>query len=185
MSWEVDLPHKNGSIPLWLAHHMITSKSPSNLYDLPSPLNMTTMISQHTKFPPTTRFPRQTWSPGYSIPTANFGPPSRSSVTNPMLITVWYLFDPKVTGSLSLIEDSTNSECTAFTHFSMSLPDKYMNLKDPYNQDIKEQVTTKKFLKKKTGFTWNPQPQRHSVQKVFFKFNLLFVVLTFQIILYE
>ena len=35
----------------------------------------------------------------------------------------------------------------------MSLANKYVNLKELYNQDIKEQVTTKNFLKKKTGFT--------------------------------
>ena len=64
----------------------------------------------------------------------------------------------------------------------MSLAHKYVKLKEAYNQDIKEQVTTKIFLKKKTGFKWNLQPQRNSVQKVFFKFNPLFVVLIFQII---
>ena len=64
----------------------------------------------------------------------------------------------------------------------MSLAHKYANLKEPYNQDIKEQVTTKNVFKKKTGFTWNSQPQRQSVQKMLFKFNPLFVVLTFQII---
>ena len=35
----------------------------------------------------------------------------------------------------------------------MSLDHKYVNLKEPYNPDIKEQVTTKKVLKKKAGFT--------------------------------
>ena len=35
----------------------------------------------------------------------------------------------------------------------MGLAHEYVNLKQPYNQDIKEQVTTKKFLKKKTGLT--------------------------------
>ena len=84
--------------------------------------------------------------------------------------------------SLGLSQDPPDSECSTLTHFSMSLARNYVNLKKPYNQDIKEQVTTKKFLKKKTGFTWNPQPQRHSVQKVFLKINALFVVLTFQII---
>ena len=63
----------------------------------------------------------------------------------------------------------------------MSLAHKYINLKEPYNQDIKEQVTIKKLLKKKTGFTMKSQPQRHSVEGVFFKFNPLFVVLTFEI----
>ena len=97
-------------------------------------------------------------------PTTNFEPLFKGSVTNPMLT------NPSV------------SECSALTHFSMSLDHKYVNLKEPYNQDIKEQVTTINFLKKKTDFTWNPQPQKHSVQKVFFKFNPLFVVLSFQII---
>ena len=49
----------------------------------------------------------------------------------------------------------------------MNLALKYVNLKELYNQDIKKQVTTKYFLKKKTCFTWNSQPQRHSVQKMF------------------
>ena len=35
----------------------------------------------------------------------------------------------------------------------MSLAHKYVNLKEPYNQDIKVQVTTKNFAKKKTGLT--------------------------------
>ena len=39
-----------------------------NLYALPSPINMTTMIKQHTTFLPTHSSPRQTSSPGYSLP---------------------------------------------------------------------------------------------------------------------
>ena len=35
----------------------------------------------------------------------------------------------------------------------MSLAHEYGNLKELYNQDIKEQIPTKIFLKKKTGFT--------------------------------
>ena len=54
-------PHKNGPITLWLAPHMITSKDLSpNLYALPSLINLTTMIRQHTKFLPTARSPRET-----------------------------------------------------------------------------------------------------------------------------
>ena len=67
MSWGVNSPNKNGPFPLWLAIHMMTLKSPHNLYALPSPINMATMIGQHTQFPPTARSPRQTWSPGYSL----------------------------------------------------------------------------------------------------------------------
>ena len=135
-----------------------------NLYALPRPINMTNMIRQHTKFPSTVSSPRQTWSPGSHCPTAKFGPLLRGSVTNPMLITAFDAYlTPKSLGAVSLVH-------------------KYVNLKEPYNKNIKEKVTIKKFLKKKAGFTWNPQLQRHSVQKVFFKFNSLFVVLTFQII---
>ena len=56
----VSSPHKNGHISLWLAPHMMTLKSPRNLYALPGPINMTTMIRQHTKFPPTASSPMQT-----------------------------------------------------------------------------------------------------------------------------
>ena len=55
----------------------------SNLYALPSPVNMTNMIRQDTEFPPTPRSPSQT------CPTANFGPLSRGSIIIPMLITVF------------------------------------------------------------------------------------------------
>ena len=36
---------------------------------------------------------------------------------------------------------------------AVSLLHKYVNLKEPYNKDIKEKATSKIFLKKKTGFT--------------------------------
>ena len=75
--------------------------------------------------------------------------------------------------SLGLSQDPPDSECSTLTHFSMSLARNYVNLKKPYNQDIKEQVTTIIFLKNKANFTWN--------QKLLFKFNLLLVMLTFQI----
>ena len=48
------IPHKNGPIPLWFAPIKLLQYLP------PSPLNMATMIRQHTKFPPTARCPRQT-----------------------------------------------------------------------------------------------------------------------------
>ena len=59
--------------------------------------------------------------------TANVGPLSRGSVT-----------DPKLTRSLGLNQDPSNSECSALTHFSTSLARKCINLKEPCNQDIKE-----------------------------------------------
>ena len=95
---------------------------------------------------------------------------------------VWYLFDSKVSRSVGLSQDPSDSEFGTLTHFFMSLAGKYVNLKVPYNEGIRELVTTKLFLKKKADFTWNPQLLSQSVQKVFFKFNPLFVILTFQII---
>ena len=47
---------------------MMTLKSPPNLYAFPSPINMTTMIKQHANYPPTASSPKQTCSPGYSLP---------------------------------------------------------------------------------------------------------------------
>ena len=41
------------------------------------------------------------------------------------------------------------------------------NLKEPYDQDTKEQFTTKNIYKKQTDFKWNPQPQRQCVECVF------------------
>ena len=162
----VNFPHKNGPIPR-------------------SPINITTMVRQHTKFPPTVRSPRQTWQILRQI----FIAPQltldhyRGAAHYPDIShCVWYLFDPKVTRGLGLGQGPSDSECSALTHFSMSIAHKYINLKEPYNQDINEQVTTKKILKKKADFTWNFQPQRHSIQTIFFKFNPPFLFLTFQII---
>ena len=41
-------------------------------------------------------------------------------------------------GNLGLYQDSSDSECSAITHFSMSLAHKYVNLKEAYNLDINE-----------------------------------------------
>ena len=49
-------------------------------------------------------------------------------------------------------QDPSDSECSALTHFSVILAHKYVNLKESYNEDIKEQVITIIFLKKKTDF---------------------------------
>ena len=59
---------------------------PLNLYAPQRPINMTTMIKQHTKFPPTASSPRQTFHQAIHCPTANSGPLSKDSVTNLMLI---------------------------------------------------------------------------------------------------
>ena len=68
-------------------------------------------------------------------------------------------------------QDPSDSKYITLTHFSISLAQKYVNLKEPYNQDIKESVTTIIFLKKNTDFTWNLQPHKQSMQKVLFKLN--------------
>ena len=51
----------------------------------------------------------------------------------------------------------------------MKLAHKYVNLKEPYNQDIKEHVTVKNFWKKR----WNEISNARDI----FKFSPLFVVL--------
>ena len=52
------LPHKNGPISLWSTPYMMTLKSFPNLSAPLSPINMTTMIGEHTMFPPTANSPR-------------------------------------------------------------------------------------------------------------------------------
>ena len=133
-------------VPLWFYHYLITWKSappspPPSLCALPSHINMITMIRQNTEFPPTARFPRQTYDhQALHCPTANFWPLSRGKVYNTPHLNhcVCYLFDPKVTGALGLSQDPSHSEFSVLTHFSMSLVRKYVNLKETYNQDIKE-----------------------------------------------
>ena len=73
---------------LWLGPHMTTLKSPPNLNVPPSPLNMTTMMRQHTKFPSLLLVcPGKPVHQAIHYPTANFGPLLRGSVANPILIT--------------------------------------------------------------------------------------------------
>ena len=159
---------------------MITSKPPPNLYSLPSPINMTIMTDNIQSFPLLLDPPGKPDPHTIHGPTANFGPLSRGSATNLLSTIVFdtYLM-PRSPGAWAWAK---TLQILNVAHFSMSLFHKYINLKEPHNQDIKEQFTIKKFWKKKTGFKWNSQPQSHSVQKVFFIFNPLLVVLTFQII---
>ena len=134
-------------------------------------------------FPPSTRSPWKIYHQTIHCPIANFGPLSRGSISNPILITVLDTYiDPKVTRSLGLSKDPSDSECSTLTHFSMSLAHKYGNLKEPFNQDINEQVTTIFFLKKEDRLYMKSPTQRQSVQKMLFKFSPLFVKLTFKII---
>ena len=144
--------------------------SPSpNLYALLSPINMTTMIRQHKSSPLLQDLPGKADHKAIHCPTANFGPLSRGSVTNSMLITV---FDTYLTpmspgasvwgNTLQILNSST------LTYISMSRAHKYLNLKEHHNQDIKEQITK--------DFTRNLQPQRHSMQEVFSNSKIQFPI---------
>ena len=43
---------------------------------------------------------------------------------------------------MGLSQEHSDSECGALTHFSVSLAHGNINIKEPYNQDIREQITT-------------------------------------------
>ena len=111
---------------------------------------MTIMIRQHTKFPPTVSSPGQTITRLFiHCPTANFGPLSKDSITNPMLITAFDAYlTPRSPGAVSLVH-------------------KYINLKEPYNQGIKEKVTTEFLLKKDKPYMKSPTPEALCVEGVF------------------
>ena len=64
-------------------------------------------------------------------PTANFRSLLRGSITNHLITVFDTYLAPKVTGNLSLSQGSSDSECSALTHFSMSLARGYVNLKEP------------------------------------------------------
>ena len=124
------------------------------------------MIRQHKNFSLLLDPPGKPDHQSIHCPTANFGPLSRSSISNPILITVSDTYLTQRSPG-AWVRANSDSECSGLAHFSMSLVHKYLNPKDPYNQFIKEQVTTKQFLKKNTGFTWNPQPQSQCAEGVF------------------
>ena len=108
------------------------SLPPRNLYTLPSPINMTTMIRQNTSFPPTVRPPGKLDHQAVHRLTADLIQLSTGSITNTILITVFHTCltpTPRSPGAWA---------CSALTHFSMSLACKYVNLKKPYTQDIKK-----------------------------------------------
>ena len=46
--------------------------------------------------------------------------------------------DPKITRSVGLSQGPFDSEWSALTHFPMGLTRKYVNLKEPYNQEMDE-----------------------------------------------
>ena len=66
-------------------------------------------------------------------------------------------------------QDPSHSEFSALTHLFMSLVHKYVNLKEPYNQGIKEQVTTKTFFKKNNKLYIKSPTQQAKCAKEFFQ----------------
>ena len=100
---------------------------------------MTTMIMQHTKFLLLV-LPGKPDHQTLHCPNANFGPLSMGSVTNPMLIIALDAYlTPSLPGAVSLVH-------------------KYVNLKEPYNQGIKEKVATI-FFKRRQALHEIPNPR--------------------------
>ena len=91
----VNFPHKNGPIPLWLVPDLITSKSnhppgQSMLFQVLLIWQLRTlMIDKIQSFPLTLDSPAKPDHQGIHCPIANFGLLSTSSITNPILITVF------------------------------------------------------------------------------------------------
>ena len=95
--------------------------------------------------------------------------------------------------AIHLLSCQTNSSCLhwhsnkhlLYFTFSNSLTNNQANLRELYNHPIKVQVTTKDVKKEDRFCKKSSPPQRQSVQRVFFKFNPLFLVLTFHICQYQ
>ena len=60
-----------------------------------------------------------------------------------------------------------DSGCSALTHFSKSLAHKQANLKEPQNQNINEQVTTKKIKIEDRFYMISPKPRSECAEGVF------------------
>ena len=113
-----------------LFHNFKIQPPPHNLCTPPSPINMKTMIRQTTRFSPTVRPPGKLDHQDVHCSTANLVQLSTGSITNTILITVFHTcLTPRSPESWA---------CSALTHFSMGLACKFINLKKPYNQDIKK-----------------------------------------------
>ena len=126
------------------------------------------MIRKHTEFPLPLDPPGKLDKQAIHCPTDIFGPLSRgqrhwSDVNH----CVWYLFDLKVTRSLGLSHDPSDSECSALTYFSMSLAYKYVNLKELYNQDSKNRSTLWSFQKRRRTLHEIPNPRDKLYKRCF------------------
>ena len=93
VSLGVNFPHKNGPIPFWSPSHD-NFKIPPPLPLPPQPI-CSSKSYKYDKYDNIQSFPLLLDPPGkpdqqaIHCATANFGPLSRGSVTNPMLITVF------------------------------------------------------------------------------------------------
>ena len=112
---------------------------------------MTTMTKQYTQFLPVTS------------PRANY----KAFLTYHQAELIHYLF--------VVCQKRHLYKCT----FSKSLTYSKTNLKELCNWGINVHAPFK-LLQIKTGFAWNPQPLRHSVQRELFKCKTVFVPLTLQ-----
>ena len=169
MSWGANFPHKNGPIPLWLATYLVTLKSdppppicPSKSYKYDNYDKTRYKVSPLLLDPPGKRDYQ-----GIHCPIANFGPLSRGRITNPTDHCVWYLFDPKVSGSLGLSQGPFSSECSALANFSMSLACKYVNVKEPDNQRKRMGHHYNFFKKVDRRYMKSPTPEVKRAKGVF------------------
>ena len=121
----VNLPHKNGPIPLWLSPHFITSKSPGTKSSSTSCKYDDYDNTKYKVSPLLLDLPGKLDHQAIHCPTGNFGPLSRGSTTNPILMSV---FDTYLTPR------SPAAWVKTFPILNVAS----VNLKEPYNQDIKE-----------------------------------------------
>ena len=118
-----------------LPPHLITSKSPQPICSSKSykygDYDKTKYKIQIQSFSLLLDPPGKSDYQAIHCPTANFRSLLRGSITNHLITVFDTCLAPKVTGNLSLSQDSSDSECSALTHFSMSLAHGCVNLKEP------------------------------------------------------
>ena len=112
---------------------------------------------------------------------ASYKVSSNSQSAQANLFTRLFTWNSGLTNSPPLsLSQSTNKHLLKCI-FSKSLTHNHANLRESYNQEIKRKAATKD-IKKEDRFCMKSPTMRHNVQRVFFKFNALFLVLVFQII---
>ena len=91
----------------------------------------------------------------------------------------FWFFGPNLPKKVFPIKNRKSEHCHGILHIWIILGTKFqlkLTILSFWTKFTPKKVFS---VENKTDFTWNPQPQKQSVQKVFFKFNPLFVVLTF------